>query len=508
MKRTKTIISLIALVAILGFTLAACDGDPDDDELLDLTGTITITPADTAEINQELTAVYTGGTETVTYQWKKGDVVVDDPPTTDPTKYTPTVVGRYTVTVSAAGYNSKTSDPVEVTLPNLPGTITISPDIDVEINTELTATYSGGGEETVTYQWNRNGTVVDDPPTTEPTKYTPTQPGNYTVTVSAEGFNPKTSDPPVEVTLPNLTGNITIEAYNVILDGLPNVDEELTAVYSGGSETVTYQWKRNGSDITGATDGDYTPTKSGSYTVTVSADGFNPKTSEPFAVNHFLLISEGSWKEPTNPDYNAGWFTNPDMPNQAGQRTFPDNGYVVYTPGPNQWPHTIHQEPLWYVIWTEYKLQSDRYWYMMNHNSGYTYLVNETLDITDLGPDFLEFDIKVSNVTHFNSTGELWVYVIGEPNNDSNTVSHPNRVSGRWNIRAYNDPSLITTDWNTIRIPLNEKDPSRPDTHYNPSDGTFSGFKGFWRADIAIQGLPDTDFTASFRNLRLTKVDD
>ncbi|WP_461257933.1 leucine-rich repeat domain-containing protein [Treponema sp. R80B11-R83G3] len=152
---------------------------------VNLSGTITVSPASGVTINTELTATYSGN-EPVSYQWKKDGIDVG----ANSKKYTPTTAGTYTVTVSAEGYNPKTSAVVDVSdpsLPNLSGTITISHNSGVTVDTELTATYSGG--ETVNYRWEKDGIPVG----TNSSKYTPTEPGSYTVTVRAEGYNHKTS---------------------------------------------------------------------------------------------------------------------------------------------------------------------------------------------------------------------------------------------------------------------------------------------------------------------------
>jgi len=66
-----------------------------------------------------------------------------------------------------------------------------------------------------------------------------------------------------------LTGTVTIDpAVSVTLG------TELTATYSG-TETVTYQWNKDGNAISGATGTKYTPDSTGSYTVTVNAVGYN-----------------------------------------------------------------------------------------------------------------------------------------------------------------------------------------------------------------------------------------
>jgi len=274
MKNVFKLFGIIALAAVIGFSMAACgDGSGGD---LDLSGNITVNPT-TAAVGTELTATYSGS-ETVNYQWKKDSTNVG----TNSDKYTPTEAGSYTVTVSAAGFKSKTSAAVTVTggnsgTPDLTGNITISPSTNVNINTELTATYSGS--ETVNFQWKKSGTDVG----TNSNKFTPTTAGSYTVTVSASGYNPKTSAV-VDVNDPSLSplsGTITISPSTGVI-----INTELTATYSG-SETVNFQWEKDGSTIGTATTTNpnkYTPATAGTYTVTVSAAGYNSKTSNAVTV--------------------------------------------------------------------------------------------------------------------------------------------------------------------------------------------------------------------------------
>jgi len=61
--------------------------------------------------------------------------------------------------------------------------------INVPLGTLLTAVYSGN--ETVSYQWNRNGAAVTGKTTAN--KFEPAATGQYTVTVSATGYKSKTS---------------------------------------------------------------------------------------------------------------------------------------------------------------------------------------------------------------------------------------------------------------------------------------------------------------------------
>ena len=74
----------------------------------------------------------------------------------------------------------------------LPGTITITNGSTAAIGDELSANYNGN--ETVYYQWYKDGTAIQGATSSE---YTPTEAGSYTVTISAPGFASITSAPVV-----------------------------------------------------------------------------------------------------------------------------------------------------------------------------------------------------------------------------------------------------------------------------------------------------------------------
>jgi len=75
-----------------------------------LSGTVTVSPHTIVVIGTELTAAYSG-TENVSWQWNKDGVPVPGATASD---YTPDETGEYTVTVSVATYDSKTSTAVAV----------------------------------------------------------------------------------------------------------------------------------------------------------------------------------------------------------------------------------------------------------------------------------------------------------------------------------------------------------------------------------------------------------
>jgi hypothetical protein len=108
------LVFVATLCAALVF--AGCDNgtDPGGGDPA-LSGAITISPSSGVTTDTQLTATYSGSESGVTYQWSKGGTAIPD---ASNTTYTAYEVGSYTVTVSAAGYQSKTSDAVTVTSGN------------------------------------------------------------------------------------------------------------------------------------------------------------------------------------------------------------------------------------------------------------------------------------------------------------------------------------------------------------------------------------------------------
>jgi len=277
MKNKGKLFVIIALAAVIGFSMAACT---EDGEIATMSGDITISASgeDIAAgtviaVGTEITATYNGPEKVSTYEWKKdlGTVSLGSS-----NKYTPTEAGTYTVIVNATGYlPSKPSIPFLVAK-ILTGTITINPTDDVITGTELTATYSG--TESVKYQWKKGLILSTDITGATTNKYKPTEMGYYTVTVSAEGFKSKSAFVSVSAPeTPDLTGDIDIKIETV------SGKQEITATYKG-TETVSYQWKKGATDIQGATSAKFTPTETGYYTVIVSAAGYRSKASNGYLI--------------------------------------------------------------------------------------------------------------------------------------------------------------------------------------------------------------------------------
>jgi len=281
---------LVAIfAALLVFGLAGCkEPSPNSDpagSVKTLSGNISISPSVDVTVGTPLTAYYSGS-EAVTYLWKKGENNVG----TNHYSYTPSEPGSYTVTVSATGYNSKTSAAVTVTgapLPPLTGTVSISG--TAVVGQTLTAvTTSLDGDGNISYQWKRGSTVIGtDSPTY--TVQSSDVGSVITVTVTRAGYSgSKTSEAVTAINAP-LTGTVSISGFAV-------VGQMLTADTASldGNGNISYQWKRGGTVI-GTNSATYTVQSSdvgSAITVTVTRAGYSgSKTSDPTAVVIAVVFS-------------------------------------------------------------------------------------------------------------------------------------------------------------------------------------------------------------------------
>jgi hypothetical protein len=242
-------LGIIALVAVIGVSFAACGGDDggnNENENKgdpDLTGNLTITVAGggSAIIGKQLTATYSGS-ETVSYNWTRGATEVATTAT-----YMPDTAGSHTVTVSATGFKSKSASVTVSSPPALGGTVSISGTARVgEILTAITSNLQGTG--TISYQWkwantaSAAGTDIIDATSSTYTLVEDDHGKFITITVTRAGYSgSKTSTATAAVgdALPALTGTVSIT-------GSRTVGSQLSAITNSlqGSGTIRYQWKR------------------------------------------------------------------------------------------------------------------------------------------------------------------------------------------------------------------------------------------------------------------------
>ena len=239
------LIPVMFVVAFSALSLTGCKQSvsPSPVTLIDImavyTGAAVIypdTPLDSLKADLIVTAIYNNKRKTLNEEdyTLSGILTVGD-----------------SIVITVSYKNESTTFTITVTaLPDLPATITISPNSDVETGMELTATYSGS--ETVSYQWKKDETNVG----TDSNKYTPTEAGSFTVTVSAAGYNPKTSAPvivaaPAEppsglvemVWVPGGSFQMGDTVGNGFSDELPVHTVTLTGFYMGKYEVTQAQYE-------------------------------------------------------------------------------------------------------------------------------------------------------------------------------------------------------------------------------------------------------------------------
>ena len=122
---------------------------------------------------------------------------------------------------------------------------------------------TGPSASGVTYQWLRNGNPISG---AVQAFYVATESGNFTLQVNQGGCSTP-SDPLTILVHPLPTAEITPQGGADICQGQ---SVTLDAVYV---PVASYQWQKDGVDISGAIGGSYSVTENGSYTVSVSVSG-------------------------------------------------------------------------------------------------------------------------------------------------------------------------------------------------------------------------------------------
>ncbi len=143
--------------------------------------------------------------------------------------------------------------------------------------------------------------------------------------LTVNGVTPPASTGPFNMTgttnwvtygIPNTTGTITIVSNKAIMAGISAGSDAVgyggffagfptqPVILKSGGDCVpgivltvdpiiydTYQWYRNGAQITGATNPSYTPTQSGNYTCSVTMGSCAPLVTEPYKVLNCMKLS-------------------------------------------------------------------------------------------------------------------------------------------------------------------------------------------------------------------------
>jgi hypothetical protein len=284
----ETITVTVTRAGYSGSITSEPTGVVTDPSLPALTGTVSI--SGTAAVGQTLTANISalGGTGTITYQWKRGSVVIGANSNTYAVAAAD-IGSTITVTITRSGNSGHvTSNPTDVvidpSLPALTGTVSISG--TAAVGQTLTAdTTALGGSGDISYQWKRGTTVIGANSNTYAVAADDIG-ETITVTVTRSGNSGHVTSNPTDVvidpSLPALTGTVNIS-------GSAEVGQTLTADTTalGGSGDISYQWKRGGDTVIGTNSDTYAVTAADigeTITVTVTRSGNSGHViSEPTA---------------------------------------------------------------------------------------------------------------------------------------------------------------------------------------------------------------------------------
>ena len=264
----------------------------------------------TRTVGTSATFTVTASGTSLTYQWKKNGGNLTGATSSS---YTISSVasgdaGNYTVVVSGACGSPVTSSTAVLTVCTTPSITSQPQSLTRSVGQSATFTVTATGT-TLTYQWRKNGGNLTGATSSSYTisSVATGDAGNYTVVVSGACGSPVTSSTAV-LTVTTCT-NPSISSQPQSLTRKVGTSATFTVTASGTS--LTYQWKKNGGNISGATSSSYTISSpalssAGNYTVVVSGACGTPVTS-----NVAALIVANYFLSPSGSDSNDGSPTSP-----------------------------------------------------------------------------------------------------------------------------------------------------------------------------------------------------
>jgi hypothetical protein len=278
-----------------------------------VTPSITSQPASkTVAAGQTATfSVTAAGTSPITYQWKKGGAAISG--ATSASYTTPVTTSsdnnsQFTVTVSNS-VSSVTSSAAVLTV-SVPPVIT-APPVSRAVIMGQTATFSvaATGTGTLTYQWNKNGAAISGATA-----------ASYTTPATTSAANGSQ----FSVIVTDAVGSVTSAAATLTVNTPPSITSQPTSqsvtagqsatfsVGATGTASLTYQWKKAGIAITGATAASYTTPATTSadnatqFTVTIT-NSFGSATSNAATLSVAAAgVAPSITSQPASKSVNVG----------------------------------------------------------------------------------------------------------------------------------------------------------------------------------------------------------
>jgi uncharacterized repeat protein (TIGR01451 family) len=207
-------------------------------------------------------SVVAAGSATLTYQWYRNSVAIPGAVASSysltPTAVTDSGSTFYVVVTNDAG--SVTSASVTLTVNEAPTAPSITtPPASTTVTAPDAATFSvvASGTAPLTYQWRRNGSVIsgatDATYVRNPTSMVDNG-ASFTVTVTNSVGSVTSAAAILTVNPPPVAPSITTQPASVTVTAPAPAT---FSVVASGDAPLTYQWRRNGVDIAGATSSSY-----------------------------------------------------------------------------------------------------------------------------------------------------------------------------------------------------------------------------------------------------------
>jgi hypothetical protein len=272
---------------------------------------ITTQPASqtvTAGANVTFT-VAASGTAPLSYQWRKngGNIAGATGTSLGLSSVTSANAGSYTVQVSNSA-GSATSATATLTVnpaPVAPSITTQPVSRTVTAGANVTFTVAASGTAPLSYQWRKNGGNIAGATGTSLglSSVTSADAASYTVQVSNSAGSATSATATLTVNPLVTVPSITTQPASQTVSAGANVT---FTVAVSGTAPLSYQWRKNGSDIAGATAAalglsSVTSANAGSYTVRVSnAAGSILSTTATLTVNPAPVVLSVTLVSPTN----------------------------------------------------------------------------------------------------------------------------------------------------------------------------------------------------------------
>jgi len=310
------------------YTVSNATGSDNGNYTVDVTGTCGTATSNAAQLtvntltitSQPVAATQCAGTNvtfsvtasvssgSISYQWKKnGSAISGATSNSLPlTNIAAGDAGSYTVDVTAAS-GTLTSNAAALTVNAL--TAISSQPVDQTIFSKGNASFSvvASGTGTLTYQWSKNGTAISGAtnPALNINNASASDDADYSVVVTGSCGTATSNTAHLTVTVVNPPA-ISSQPASATQCAGTNASFSVTASVSTGS--ISYQWKKNGVNISGATASSLTlnnisPSDAANYTVDViGVGGTTTSNAATLSVNPTGTIVS----QPVNQFRNAG----------------------------------------------------------------------------------------------------------------------------------------------------------------------------------------------------------